>query len=110
MSGPFIAGDVSRIGSKTDDMLAALPLSPHSRTLAGIEISVEALRLLPIDFVKRHRVLPFKLTGGSIHIATEQRGNQRVIEDIRLLTGLEVEEIEVPSAEVLSKIAECYQV
>jgi len=110
MSGPFMAGDLSRIGSETDDVLAALPLSPQSGTLAGIEISVEALRLLPADFVKRHRVLPFKLSAGTIHIATEQRGNQRVIEDIRLLTGLEVEEIEAPSAEVLSKIAECYQV
>src|SRR5206468_2214630 len=70
----------------------------------------EALRALPADFVKRHRILPFKLNNGTIHIATEQRGNQRVIDDIRLLSGLEVQETEAPGAEILEKIAECYQV
>lgn len=29
--------------------------------LGGLAISSEALRALPADFVKRHRVLPFKL-------------------------------------------------
>jgi hypothetical protein len=58
---------------------------------------------LPADFVKRHRILPFKLTNGTIHIATEQPGNQRVIDDIRLLTGLEVEEAQAPGEEIVAK-------
>ena len=75
-----------------------------------LSVSAEALRALPADFVKRHRVLPFKIEKGTIHIATAQPGNQRVIDDIRLLSGLEVEESEAAEAEVLEKIAECYQV
>jgi len=72
--------------------------------------SLEAVRALPADFVKRHRVLPFKIEAGTIHIATATPGNQRVIDDIRLLTGLEVHETETPEAEVAEQIAECYQV
>src|SRR6185369_10583289 len=34
----------------------------------------------------------------------------QVIEDIRLLTGLEVQEFEAPAAEIVEKISECYQV
>jgi type II secretory ATPase GspE/PulE/Tfp pilus assembly ATPase PilB-like protein len=79
-------------------------------SLAKLNISSEALRALPADFVKRHRVLPFKLHHGTIHIATAEPGNQRVIDDIRLLSGLEVEESAVADAEVAEKIAECYQV
>jgi type II secretory ATPase GspE/PulE/Tfp pilus assembly ATPase PilB-like protein len=79
-------------------------------TLAGLSIPPEAVRMLPADFVKRHRVLPFKLNNGTIHVATDQPGNPRVIDDIRLLTGLEVEESEAAGQEVLEKIAECYQV
>ena len=79
-------------------------------SLAKLNVSSEALRTLPADFVKRHRVLPFKLHNGTIHIATAEPGNQRVIDDIRLLSGLEVEESEAPGAEILEKIAECYQV
>lgn len=51
-----------------------------------------------------------ELRNGTIRIATANAGNHRVIDDIRLLTGLEVEEVEFPATEVLEKIAECYQV
>ncbi len=54
----------------------------------------DAIRALPADFVKRHRILPLRIVGGTIHLATAEPGNQRVIDDIRLLTGLEVEEHE----------------
>src|SRR5947209_6371912 len=77
---------------------------------ARLAASLEAVRALPADFVKRHRILPFKIHDGTIHIASAAPGNQRVIDDIRLLTGLEVHETEAPEAEVSEKIAEHYQV
>src|SRR5207302_7062408 len=79
-------------------------------SLTKLNVSAEAVRALPADFVKRHRVLPFEIRKGTIHIVTSDPGNQRVIEDIRLLSGLEVQETEAPAAEILEKIAECYQV
>ncbi len=79
-------------------------------SLTKLNVSPEAARALPSDFVKRHRVLPFEICKGTIHIVTSDPGNQRVIEDIRLLSGLEVQETEAPAAEILEKIAECYQV
>jgi type IV pilus assembly protein PilB len=109
MSGSYTTDDLSRLGGEANGLRGQLPLAPKF-TLSGIEIAPEALRLLPSEFVKRHRVLPFKIASGSVHIATDQPGNQKLIEDIRLLTGLEVEEVEVAGTEVLSRIAECYQV
>src|SRR6058998_3047234 len=79
-------------------------------SLSKLDVSPEAVRALPSDFVKRHRVLPFQIRNSTIHIVTSDPGNQRVIEDIRLLSGLEVQETEAPAAEILEKIAECYQV
>jgi type IV pilus assembly protein PilB len=70
----------------------------------------EAIRALPAELVKRHRILPLRIQAGTIHLATADPGNHRVIDDVRLLTGLEVEEHETPAAEILQKIAECYQV
>src|SRR5882762_6440594 len=66
--------------------------------LGRLQVSPEALRSLPADFVKRHQVLPFKIADGTLHIATAAPGNQRVIDDIRLLTGLEVEETQALEA------------
>src|SRR5215510_9779130 len=80
------------------------------RSLVGMQISPEAVKAVPADFARRHRILPFELRNGTIAIATSQPGNQNVIDDIRLLTGLEVHEQEFPANEILEKIAECYQV
>src|SRR6267143_4356064 len=77
--------------------------------LARVSISPDALRVLPSAFVKRHRILPLEISNGTIHIATADPGNLRVIDDIRLLSGLEVKETESPGSEILEKIAECYQ-
>ena len=79
-------------------------------TSGKLNVSPEASRALPADFVKRHRVLPLKVQNGTIHVAAVEPCSQRVIDDIRLLTGLEVKEHDAPSAEVLEKIAECYEV
>jgi type II secretory ATPase GspE/PulE/Tfp pilus assembly ATPase PilB-like protein len=85
------------------------PASPLGN-LPKLKISAEAIRTLPADFVKRNRVLPFEIRNGTIHVATAEPGNQRVIDDIRLLSGLEVQESVAPASEILEKIAECYQV
>ena len=49
------------------------------------------------------RVLPLTLQDGSIRVATATPGDARVIEDIRLLTGLEVQEFEAPAAEIVGE-------
>jgi type II secretory ATPase GspE/PulE/Tfp pilus assembly ATPase PilB-like protein len=86
------------------------PGSPaRSGGLGRLQVSPEALKILPAEFVKRHQVLPIKIADGTLHIATASPGNQRVIDDIRLLSGLEVQEAEASGPDVLEKIAECYQ-
>ncbi len=78
--------------------------------LAKLAVPPEVIKLLPADFVKRSRVLPLSLRDGVLEIATAEPGNQRVIDDIRLLSGLEVSEVCVPATDLAEKIAECYQV
>lgn len=95
-------------GSKTSAVSNGNGFS--ERALLALAIAPEVLRLLPAEFVKRNRVLPVALKNGTVRIATAEPGNQRVIDDIRLLSGLEVEESEAPPAEIAEKIAECYQV
>ncbi len=69
-----------------------------------------AERVLPADFIQRHQVLPLRIQDGVLHIATADPGNQRVIDDIRLLTGLEVETVETPAAEIAGRISTNSQV
>jgi type II secretory ATPase GspE/PulE/Tfp pilus assembly ATPase PilB-like protein len=85
---------------------ASLPLP----AVGKLHIAPEVLRLLPAEFIKRHRVLPLEARNGVLRVATAETGNQRLIDDIRLLTGLEVVELSAPPADLLEKIAECSQV
>ena len=78
-------------------------------SLAKAIISPDAIRLLPADFVKRHRILPIDISHGMLHVATSEPCSQELIDNIRLLSGLEVRESEAAPAEILEKIAECYQ-
>jgi type II secretory ATPase GspE/PulE/Tfp pilus assembly ATPase PilB-like protein len=86
------------------------PDSGPSGISGKLHVTPEALRTLPAEFVKRHRVLPLKVHDGAIHIATCDPGNQRVVDDIRLISGLEVHEHDAQAAELMERIAECYQV
>ena len=83
----------------------SLPRSP-----SNLEVSPEAVRALPAEFVKRHRVMPLQIRDGTLSIATSTPGDLRVLDDIRLLTGLEVEESEALDTDIAKKIAESYQV
>jgi type II secretory ATPase GspE/PulE/Tfp pilus assembly ATPase PilB-like protein len=106
------AGPKDRFVQAVEDAEGVLGKGASERRLGGLgklEVPAEAIRALPLDFVKRHRILPIGLHNGTIEIATAAPGNLRVIEDIRLLSGLEVQEFEAPVAEILEKMAECYQ-
>src|SRR3954468_16003881 len=78
-------------------------------SLAKAIISPDAIRLLPADFVKRHRILPIDISNGTLQVATAEPCSQELIDNIRLLSGLEVRESEAPATEILEKIAESYQ-
>src|SRR5690242_9757019 len=98
------SGPASKLAGQNGE--SALPRSAPVRRpieLAKLEVGGDALRALPAEFAKRHLVLPFNLHNGSIDIATAEPGNARVIDDIRLLTGLEVREFEVPGDELQEK-------
>jgi type II secretory ATPase GspE/PulE/Tfp pilus assembly ATPase PilB-like protein len=103
-SGPGNGHEVS------EDSAATPGSGRRPGNLVRLTVPPEVIRTLPAEFVKRHRVFPFELRNGTLHVATAEPGNQRVIDDIRLLSGLEVKEFGAPAAEILEKIAECYQV
>jgi type II secretory ATPase GspE/PulE/Tfp pilus assembly ATPase PilB-like protein len=76
--------------------------------LGRTHITPDVASALPLDFVRRNRVLPLALHNGTIRIATADPGNRRVVEDVRLLSGLEVEETVATEADIQEKIAESY--
>jgi type IV pilus assembly protein PilB len=95
------------MNGSAQNRVGALSPVPEPDSLA---VSLDAVRALPANFAKQHGVLPLKIQNGVLHVATVSPGNERVIDDIRLLTGLEVSESKAAEAQIFARIAECYQV
>ncbi|HEX4120401.1 MAG TPA: GspE/PulE family protein [Verrucomicrobiae bacterium] len=93
-------------GSSLDDISGTI----RAEGLLRLELPANVTGALPAEFIKRHRVLPIKIDGGAIVIATAEPATPRLVDDIRLLTGKEVVECGVESSELLEKIAQCCQV
>lgn len=93
-----------------DEPSAASPGAPRLAGLSELEPDPEAIRTLPAEFAKANRVLPFAIRNGRLCLATAAPGNRRVIDDIRLVSGMEVEEFTAPAGEITERIGECYQV
>ena len=82
----------------------------HVPDLPKRSIPADVLRVFPAEFAQQHRVVPLSIQNGLLAIATATPGNHQTLDDIRLLSGLEVEEYLSPSDHIVQKIAECYQV
>jgi type II secretory ATPase GspE/PulE/Tfp pilus assembly ATPase PilB-like protein len=108
---------------KADSCFECMSLSLNDANGTGtpagagdLAFSPEAFRLLPAEFIQQRRVLPLRIEKGAngtpsrLIVATADPGNLQVIEDIRLLTGMEVGEVEVSASELGDKIAESCQV
>lgn len=87
-------------------MEAASPTdAPPSRNPAA-----SVSRLIPAEFARQHQLLPLETRNGTLRLATPSQPTPELIEDLRLLTGLEVEfEIREGNA-VAEGLADSYQV
>lgn len=110
MSQTHLNQPLERVVQAGEVLPVTAPEGNRLGNLPKLVIPPEALRLIPSDFAKCHRILPLALHDGTIDIVSAQSSNPKLIDDLRLLTGLEVREFLAPISEILEKMAECYQV
>ncbi len=70
----------------------------------------EALRLVPVEFARSRGVLPIGLREGTLRVLVADPADDRLLEDLRLLTGCEVEAQRGIPQEIEERIGESYQV
>ena len=64
--------------------------SAEKSELGRIDIDIELLKLIPPPVIRMHKVLPISKDRNTITLAMADPLNQRIIDDIRMATGLEV--------------------
>src|SRR5947209_222302 len=72
--------------------------------LKGLHISSDAFKLLPIDFIKRHNVLPLEIKGAKLTLFISDPSNQKVIQDIQSMTGYDLAICSASTNAIIEKI------
>jgi len=62
---------------------------PHVK-LSKLQIDPEAVKLVPQDLLRLHKVLPISVKNNSITLATSDPLNQQAVDDVSMATGMNV--------------------
>jgi len=90
-------------------LAAAARVDGRLEGLARLRIPADAAQSLPEEFVRRNGVVPLLIRDRVLYIASTVPGNRRLVDEIRLVTGLEVHELVAGEREIADKITECHQ-
>ena len=95
-------------GAVREDSLTEVLSSHLNAPIADLkhgEVDAEVARLLPEDFARRHLLLPLGRQDGHILVAMSDPSNLPVLNDIRLITGLEVTPYVASPSDILANLS-----
>jgi type IV pilus assembly protein PilB len=76
--------------------------------LGEVEIDPSVLKLISQEVCERHKVLPVSRTGSSIIVAMADPSNLHAIDDIKFLTGYNVEPVVASEAAIMQAVEHYY--
>ncbi|MFT3706640.1 MAG: hypothetical protein QM817_03140 [Archangium sp.] len=76
--------------------------------LRSAAVEEAAVRLVPRDVAEKHCILPIRLMGESLVIVMADPTNAHAVDDLKFVTGMNVEAVVAPAADIRSAIARVY--
>ena len=109
--GGRLGFNLVKLGFVSDDMITAV-LSRHygipSVNLDLFNIDSAVLRLIPQEVAQKHSVLPLSRVGATLTLAMVDPTNVYALDDVKFMTGLNVEPVVVAEGSVQQAIAKYY--
>jgi type IV pilus assembly protein PilB len=95
---------------KEDDLLSFLSAQYRvpSVKLSKIEINPNVIKLVPSSTVKKHFIMPVNRVGPKLTLAMSDPSNIPVIDEIKFMTGFNVEPVVASEAEIVDAIKKYY--
>jgi general secretion pathway protein E len=81
---------------------------PYIGTVADESLPLELIPRLPIQFAKRHNVLPIRVEGDAVIVATANPSSVGPIDDLRLLFGKTIRAVVAPAPAIAEAINRAY--
>ena len=76
--------------------------------LAGLQVEQTIIRLVPVEAARKHQVFPVQRSGATLKLATTDPTNMLALDDIRFMTGLNIEPVLASEASIAEAIERHY--
>src|SRR3954467_8978106 len=110
--GGRLGFNLVKLGLVSDDTITAVLSRQYgipSVNLELFDIDEGVLRLIPIEVAQKYSVLPLSRVGATLTLAMVDPTNVFAMDDIKFMTGLNIEPVVVSEASVLDAIAKYYE-
>src|SRR5262245_2867050 len=109
--GGRLGFNLVKLGLVSDDMITAVLSRQYgipSVNLELFQIDDAVLRLIPQEVAQKHSVLPLSRVGATLTLAMVDPTNVFAMDDVKFMTGLNVEPVVVAEASIQHAIAKYY--
>jgi type IV pilus assembly protein PilB len=110
-NGGRLGYNLVKMGLVSDDMITAVLSRQYgvpSVNLELFDIEPSVIRLIPQEVAQKYSVLPLSRVGASLTLAMVDPTNVFAMDDIKFMTGLNIEPVVVSEASVQEAIAKYY--
>jgi type IV pilus assembly protein PilB len=110
-NGGRLASNLVKLGLVTDDVITAVLSRQYGIPSVNLElfnIDPAVLRLIPQEVAQKHSVLPLSRVGATLTLAMVDPTNVFALDDVKFMTGLNVEPVVVAEGSVQQAIAKYY--
>lgn len=111
-SGGRLGYNLTKLGYISEENLTAFLSRQYgipTIDLAAQDIDSEVLKLIPEDVAQKYQILPVSRTGSTLVVAMADPSNIFAIDDIKFLTGYNVEPLVASDAAIKSTIDKLYE-
>ncbi len=110
-AGGSLTGALVKLGAITEDDLTKFVSELYNVpviNLSSIEVDRAVIKLIPADVASKFQVIPVERTGRKLTVAMVNPSNIFAIDDIKFLTGLEVQPLIASETEIRKAIDRYY--
>ena len=110
-NGGRLGSILIRLGYVEDDDITALLSKKYgvpSINLAYFEIDPAVIKLIPIEVAQKHMVVPLSRVGSTLTVASTDPTNVFAMDDIKFMTGFNVEPVVATEASILEALEKYY--
>ncbi len=109
--GGRLGASLIKLGFIKEDELAAFLSRQYgvpSINLAEFEVDVAVIRLVPAEVAQKYQIVPINRAGSTLIVAMSDPSNIFAIDDIKFMTGYNVEVVVAPEASIKESIDRYY--